>query len=92
MSEIENQRGEILEDFITLNNLFVCNIGNEFIYDCAIEKSIIDKTIVSTGLVDRIRNRSVHDEKSLSDHKLISFNLSLDKPEARTIRNFKNAN
>ena len=38
MSEIENQRGEILEDFITLNNLFVCNIGNEFIYDCAIEK------------------------------------------------------
>ena len=92
MSEIENQRGKILENFITMNNLFVCNIGNKFIYDCAIGKSIIDKTIVSTVLVDRIRNWSVHDEKSLSDHKLVSFNLSFDKPKARTIRNFKNAN
>ena len=56
MSEIENQRGEILEDFITLNNLMVCNIGNRFTYDCAIGKSIIDITMASTLLVDRIKN------------------------------------
>ena len=28
MSKSANLRGEVFEDFITLNNLFVCNIGN----------------------------------------------------------------
>ena len=54
MSESANQRGEILEDFISLNNLFVCNIGNKFTYDCATGKSIIDITLVSNLLVDRV--------------------------------------
>ena len=56
MSKTENQRGEIFEDFIALNNLFVCNVGNKFIYDCVIGKSIINVTLVSTSLVDRIKN------------------------------------
>ena len=42
MSESANSRGEVLEDFITLNNLFVCNIGNKYTYDCATGQSIID--------------------------------------------------
>ena len=76
MSESANSRGEVFEDFITLNNLFVCNVGNKFTYDCVIGKSIIDITLVSTLLVDRIGNWTVHDEDYLSDHKLISFNLN----------------
>ena len=42
MSESENIRGEIFEEFITQNNLFVSNIGNKNTYDCATGKSIID--------------------------------------------------
>ena len=32
MSKSANLRGEVFEDFITLNNLFVCNIGNKYTY------------------------------------------------------------
>ena len=92
MSESSNSRGEILEDFITLNNLFVCNIGNKYTYDCAIGKSIIDTTLASTQLVDRIRYWKVHDEDYLSDHKLISFLFEFKKPPSGLFRNFKGAN
>ena len=78
MSESANSRGDVFEDFIALNNLFVCNIGNKYTYDCAIGQSIIDVTLVSTTIVDRIENWRVHDEDQLSDHKLISYNLSFD--------------
>ena len=46
MSESANSRGELFEDFITSNDLFVCNTGNKFKYNCATGKSIIDVTIV----------------------------------------------
>ena len=46
MSESANQREEILVDFVTLNNLFVCNIGNKFTYDCATGQSMIDIVLV----------------------------------------------
>ena len=92
MSESENSRGEIFEEFITQNNLFVSNIGNSFTYDCATGRSIIDITIVSTPLVDRIQNWKVHDEYYLSDHKLISFNLTFNKQPPGLFSNFKKAN
>ena len=92
MSESDNARGEIFEDFISQNNLFVSNIGNKNTYDCAIGKSIIDITIVSMLLVDRVRNWVVHDEDYRSDHKMISFNLDFNKPPPGLFRNFKKAN
>ena len=73
MSETSNYRGEIFEDFITQSNLLVCNRGNKYTYDCAIGKSIIDITLVTIPLVDRIKDWKVHDEDYLSDHKLITF-------------------
>ena len=91
MSPSSNPRGEIFEDFISLNNLFVCNIGNKYTYDCAIGKSIIDITIVTNPMVDRIKDWVVHDEDFLSDHKLITFNLNADKGQPLVGRNFKNA-
>ena len=91
MSESDNYRGEIFEDFISQNNLFVSNIGNKNTYDCATGKSIIDITIVSILLVDRIRNWLVLDKNYFSDHKMISFNLDFEKPPPVFVRNFKKA-
>ena len=91
MSPSSNPRGEIFEDFISHNNLFVCNIGNKYTYDCAIGKSIIDLSLVSTTMVDRIKDWVVHDEDFLSDHKLITFNLNTNKAQPIMGRNFKNA-
>ena len=92
MSKSANSRGEVFEDFIALNNLFVCNIGNKYTYDCALGKSIIDITIVSTPTVDRIRKWKVHDEDYLSDHKLISYELYVHKEPPRVSRSYKKAN
>ena len=75
MSKTANQRGEIFEDFISMNGLFVCNTGNKFTYDCATGKSIIDITLVSSTLVDRVKNWVVQDVNYFSDHKLISFSF-----------------
>ena len=92
MSESANQRGEILEDFITLNNLFVCNIGNKYTYDSATGKSIIDITPMSTLLVDRVSNWKVHDENYFTNHNLISFSINFKKQPPVVFRNFKKAN
>ena len=92
MSESANLRGKVFEDFITSNDLFVCNTGNKYTYDCATSQSIIDVTIVSTPTVDRIQNWKVHDEDYLSDHRSITFDLSFDKPLPCLFRNFKKAN
>ena len=81
MSESANSRGEVLEDFITLNNLFVCNIGNKYTYDCATGQSIIDITVVSNPLVDTVSNWKVNDENYFTDHKLISFNMKFKLKE-----------
>merc|ERR1712026_263269 len=48
--------------------------------------------MVSTPLVDRIRNWMVHDTDYLTDHKLITFDLSFDKTPPSLFRNFKMAN
>ena len=50
MSDSANSRGEVFEDFITSNDLFVCNIGSKYTYDCATGKSIIDITLLSTPM------------------------------------------
>ena len=92
MCESADFRGEIFEDFITQNNLLVCNRDNKYTYDCAIGKSIIDITLVTVSLVDRIKNWKVHDEDYFTDHKLISFRFDFSKPAPTKSRNFKKAN
>ena len=76
---------------LTSNGLFVCNIGNKFTYDCALGQSIIDITITSSLLADRVNDWIVHDENYFSDHKLISFHLNF-KAQSYKSRNYKKAN
>ena len=92
MSETSNTRGEIFEDFITSNNLSVCNIGSKFTYDCPTGQTIIDVTLASNKLTDRITEWKVHDEDYFSDHKLISFKFDLNMATSARFRNFKKAN
>ena len=89
MSKSDNPRGEIFQDFIASNNLYVCNIGNKFTYECTMGKSIIDVTFVTTPMADRILNWVVHDEDYLSDHKLITYYLTFETPQTVLFRNLK---
>ena len=92
MSNPENSRGEIFMDFISLNNLFVSNQGNKHTYDYSLGKSIIDVTMSTIGLVDKIRDWLVHDEDYFSDHKLITFTLDMEVTPMGKSRNLKTAN
>ena len=92
MSESDNARGEIFEDFITSNGLFACNTDKKFTYDCALGQSIIDITITSSLLADRVNDWTVRNENYFSDHKLISSNLNFNKAQTYKSRNYKKAN
>ena len=92
MSDLENSRGETFTDFISLNNLFVSNRGNKYTYDCSLGKSIIDVTMSTIGLVEKITDWSVHDEDYFSDHKLITFTLNMEITPRGKSRNLKTAN
>ena len=92
MSNPENSRGEIFTDFISLNNLFVSNQGSKHTYDCSLGKSIIDVTMRTIGLVEKIRDWVVHDEDYFSDHKLITFTLNMEVTPMGRSRNLKTAN
>ena len=70
----------------------VCNIGCKPTYDCPTGKTIIDATIASYDLTDRISEWRVHDKDYFSDHKLITFKFNLNIKISARFRNFKKAN
>ena len=91
MEENPNQRGDKFEELIAIMDLTVCNVGRKYTFDCSRGKSIIDVTLTSCLISERINNWKVHDEDYLSDHKLISFNLTFDKAKASITRNYNKA-
>ena len=82
----------MFEETIATHGLYVCNTGNKVTYSSSIGKSIIDITLVSSTIVDRISQWSVSDKNTFSDHKLITFIFSSQKQEPVQTRNFEKAN
>ena len=91
-SNSTNPRGEVFEEFICQNNLLLCNVGNKPTYDCSIGRSIIDITLVTSQISDRIQSWTVQDENYGSDHKLITFTLNSNSIQTAKFRNYKKAN
>ena len=83
-----NHRGKTFEETIASNSLFVCNVGKQNTYCSAIGKSIIDITLVSSTLVERILEWKVNGKNTLSDHKLITFSLTIEKQKTAKARNY----
>ena len=96
-NKYNDNRGYIIEQICVRNNLTICNVGNEFTYDDSIfrktkvRKSIPDITI--SNVPNLISDWEVSDEPSLSDHKIIKYNIKniSRKPDIQ-MRNFKNTN
>ena len=90
-SEKANHRGEILEEWITQNRISVSNYGRKPTFLTARASSIIDLTLSTKILDEYILNWRVEDYFQLSDHRLISFSISiptgnpiLKRPVAKT--------
>jgi hypothetical protein len=75
-----NGRGEALIEFLDSSNLEILNRGNEATFSNALRQEVIDITLGSFQLLERITGWEVSSEPSLSDHRHILFTLQGSLP------------
>ena len=83
-----NKRGEDLLEFIMTSNLHLCNTGTKPTFVTANREEVLDITLASTRLLDKIVNWKVSDADTVSDHKRLEFNIRLTHDNLNT--NFRN--
>lgn len=74
-SEGNNNRGKQLHDFIVSNNLYIANRGREPTFVNSRSQTIVDVTLASTKIYDKIREWRVSSAVTMSDHRWIKFTL-----------------
>ena len=72
-----NKRGEDLLEYILHKNLIVINEGTTPTFVTANRKEILDLTIISSDLINKITDWKVSNIESFSDHKYLDFTLNL---------------
>lgn len=74
-SSVSDQRGDLLEDWVIQLGLKVVNVGNE--WTCVRQQggSVVDITLATPGVADRIQDWRVLQMETLSDHAYIQFNI-----------------
>ena len=70
-----NKRGESLLEYISANNIDICNTGNKPTYVNSRRQEVLDLTLCSQILSDKLCHWKVSDEESLSDHRHITFSI-----------------
>jgi endonuclease/exonuclease/phosphatase family metal-dependent hydrolase len=74
-SGAEDNRGAALADLLSANNMFAQNLGEKATFVGARGQSVIDITCATSGLAPRIQNWKVEDTETLSDHRLITYEI-----------------
>lgn len=74
-SQVNDNKGESLSEFVYSLGLVVCNRGNRPTRQGGDSESHIDVTMVSAHLATRITNWKVSDDFSHSDHNYIEYNI-----------------
>ena len=82
-----NSRGESFLEFIIKYNLEIMNIGNTPTFVTAARKEVLDITITSQNLARYIQKWQVSAEPSLSDHRIITFELESIEGKVSNNRN-----
>ena len=88
-----NRRGEILLEYLIANNLVISNEGNNPTFLNKRSEQVLDLTLSSERIAQKITNWRVVEEDSFSDHRLITFRIC-SKPDgaARIISLVKKTN
>lgn len=68
-----NTRGEYLLQFLSSKNIDICNVGDKPTFENSIRQEVLDLTLCSRSISDKIKNWHVSEEISMSDHKHIIF-------------------
>ncbi len=73
-----DDRGEKLLDLCAQFNLIILNNSSEPTFETDTRKGWIDLSIVSHRISSKVRNWRVMDEETMSDHRMISFNIDFE--------------
>lgn len=87
-----NLRGENLLEFILKVDLDILNVGSVPTFVTKNRKEVLDLTLGSTSIRHRIKRWRVSNEPSLSDHRIIEFNLDGTIEGSTFSRNPRNTN
>ena len=74
-----NKRGKQIEDLLVQYDLAVANKGNQVTCTAGNPGSIIDITLINGECEHMIKNWRVSNKETLSDHKLITFEIECEK-------------
>jgi len=73
---VTNERGRILEEFITTKQLYFLNEeSSDTTFSSRIGKSNIDLTIINPQLLSSITGWEISGQESLSDHRIIKYDI-----------------
>ena len=84
--EENNARGDMMEDFIFNQYLSVCNRGSTPTFFNYRSETIIDVTLASPRLANKITNWLVDTEFQFSDHHRIEFDLKISITKPNPVR------
>ncbi|KFM63391.1 Retrovirus-related Pol polyprotein from type-1 retrotransposable element R1, partial [Stegodyphus mimosarum] len=82
-----NTRNMLMEDFINAHNLMLHNTPDDSPTFVTINgKGWPDLTLSSHHLINRISNRRICEDESISDHQIVSFDITFEVPRTQTLR------
>lgn len=87
-----NKRGEHLLNYISSKNIDICNRGNAPTFINKIRQEVLDLTLCSEAITEKIVKWHVSQEESLSDHKHIVFEYTAGKMLEENFRNPRKTN
>ncbi|KAB0805558.1 hypothetical protein PPYR_02528 [Photinus pyralis] len=90
-NNITDGKGKKMEQFIAENNLVISNKPIIIHINININGlTNIDLTLITNNLIDNIFNWKVHENLTVSDHNVITFNINFGKQDKIIIENNKN--
>lgn len=84
-----NVRGELLFNYILNTKMLLCNRGNEPTFIIRNRQEVLDITLVSDSLIDKVVIWRVLNEHSFSDHRYIECIIEEEIPRPNLNRNFR---
>ena len=82
-----NIRGETLLELLGTTKLGILNVSWQPTFRSSVLEEVLDISLASGSVTSKIRSWRVSDEISMSDHRLITFELTDVKPEIKLWRN-----
>ena len=87
-----NERGEELMEFLASTNLAWCNKGHKPTFITRNRKEVLDLTLVTPDVFLKVKDWTVSDKPSLSDHAMITFHFTKARSPEHWYRNVRKAN